>query len=426
MPRAHAAPVVWASDNFDYVATGGSVASVLDAFASLQHLRVVVDGEVPGAVDGRFSMAPARFLDTLGHTYGFVWYYNGVALRISPANAQQSVALRPHALAPDALVTALTRGGLTDAHFPLSIDAAAHTVNVTGPASYVERLGAAADRFERAANTRTPTSVRVFRLTRANAADDVRVVDGRTFIVPGAATLLRRRFQPPLPPVASGTPAPQLVDLGMPLPAIEADAATNSILVRDKPQRIEADEALVMDLDVMPQLVSIQTWVVDVDADALDALQAALPPALATASGDVVPGVGVAPDGGHALLAQLHALAAERRARIEVSQTSLTQDRSPAVIDRHEERLAREAEGRPDEPRRDLWLGVRPTVNGNAAAAMIGLGVEIGHPDDARQYRHVEGSVAAGECLVIEAPRDASAEPNAGSRLVLLVPRVVA
>ncbi|MET3213477.1 UNVERIFIED_ORG: hypothetical protein ABIC48_001220 [Burkholderia territorii] len=396
-------------------------------------------------------MPPQRFLDVMSRSYGFVWYYDGAVLHVSPANEQAHIAIRPHFLSANALRVSLEQAGLADTHFPLAVDAAAQTVNVRGPATYVERIRAAAERFERDARARVRLSVRVFRLSAANAADETRVVDGRSLVVPGVATLLRRRFERPA--VASGTAvsdAPRIVEFDAALPVIEADATTNSILIRDRAERIDADGALVASLDVRAQLVSVQTWVVDVDGDALDALRPALPPAMADGAGaeqataDVREhrDAGVAPDGGRALIAQLKALARSGRAEIEVSQTALTHDRSPAVIDRHEARLARRDEDDlPDDDARDLWLSIAPTVEGAASMPRIGLRVELGRRRDARGYRAVDESLAPGECLVIEGPAghggdvarraDDTGSGSAGDggtrrRLVLLIPRVAA
>ncbi|RQX84827.1 type II/III secretion system family protein [Burkholderia anthina] len=452
--HAQAASMAWAGGpgaRFVYVTNGAGLAEVLNAFAAGQHVALRIDGQVDGVVSGRFAMPPQRFLDVMSRSYGFVWYYDGAVLHVSPANEQAHVAIRPHFLSANALRASLEQAGLADTHFPLAVDAGAQTVNVRGPATYVERIRAAAERFERDARKRVRLSVRVFRLSAANAADETRVVDGRTLVVPGVATLLRRRFERPA--VASGpavSDAPRIVEFDAALPAIEADATTNSILIRDRAERIDADGALVASLDVRAQLVSVQTWVVDVDGDALDALRPALPPAMAggagaqeaTAAAREHRDAGIAPDGGRALLAQLKALAGSGRAEIEVSQTALTHDRSPAVIDRHEARLARRDEDDlPDDGARDLWLSIAPTVEGAASMPRIGLRVELGRRGDARRYRAVDESLAPGECLVIEGPApyngdvarraDDTDSGSAGEggvrrRLVLLIPRVAA
>ncbi|WP_116137938.1 secretin N-terminal domain-containing protein [Trinickia diaoshuihuensis] len=448
--HAPAAPVDWMGSRFVYRTDGASVADALHVLAAGQQIPLRIDGHLEGVVSGRFSMPPQRFLDVLGRAYGFVWYYDGAALLISPSSAQQSIAIRPHFVSASALRASLEQAGVTDSHFPLVVDSLAQTVQVKGPATYVARIRNAAERFEHDAQKRVRTTVRVFRLSVANAADEVRMIDGRNIVVPGAATLLRRRFdasaavradQGEVGRQARGAGAAEVVQFDEGLPVIEADAVTNSILIRDRAERIDADGALVAELDLPARLISLQTWVVDVDTDAFGSLAAALPSAMAGADGPSsgAASFGIAPDRGRALLAQLQALAKSGQAGIEISQTALTQDRSPAVIDRHEARLAqREEEGESDgaDGSADLWLSVEPVVDGAAQSVQrIGLQVELGHRDDAGRYRRVEESVAPGECLVLEgAPRrvetanesDESGRTRIRRRLVLLIPRVAA
>ncbi|MDQ7980277.1 secretin N-terminal domain-containing protein [Paraburkholderia sp. SARCC-3016] len=437
-PPAHAARVDWPGSRFAYATNGSNVPDVLREFAADEHIALRIDGPVEGVVSGRFSMPPQRFLDALASAFGFVWYDDGAVLQVSPANAQLAVALRPQALSTRGLAAALEQAGVIDARFPLDVDGAEGTVDISGPKSYIARIRAAAERFERDAGSSSRTTVRVFRLSYANAADETSVIDGRTVVVPGAATLLRRRFrrsakdatEPASAAGAGSAPTRQIVELGTPLPAIEADAATNSILVRDKPERIDADGMLVKNLDTRPQLISVQTWIVDVDVDALGDLQSMLPPALASiADAGARFGSGIAPGEGQALMAQIEALAKARRAHIEVSRTALTRDRTPAIFDRYEARLARRVGyDLPEDPALDLWLSVRPTVEGAAMMQRIGLEVELGRrAADEADHRKLAQSVEPGGCFVIAAPTagNASGLP-ARERLVLLIPRIAA
>ncbi|CAB3769438.1 type II/III secretion system family protein [Paraburkholderia solisilvae] len=428
--HAQAASVDWSGNRFVYATNGSSVADVLNVFAAGEHVPLRVSEPVAGIVSGRFAMPPQQFLDTLCNAYGLVWYYDGAALQVSPANAQQRIAMRPNFMSPHALVAALDRSGVTDAHFPPQVDDVAHTVRVQGPASYVERMRAAARRFEDDARAHVRTTVRIVRLTVATAADQTRTFDGRTMTVPGAATLLRRRFQhragdlreTAAPETAQADP---VVEFDAPLPVIEADAVTNSILIRDKPERIDGDGMLVADLDVRPALVSVQTWVVDVDPQALAALQPALAAPRAAPAGEAAQAAFMTvADGGHALLAQLDALQAARHARLELARTALTLDGSAAVIDRHEARLAqRDGDaGGGDDAALDLWMSVQPALSGPASAPRIGLRVELGEDGEPNRHRIVETNVAPGDGVAIAAPP--SDDPHAPRRLVLLVPRI--
>ncbi|RDU96773.1 hypothetical protein DWV00_22555 [Trinickia dinghuensis] len=267
---AGAAPHAWTSGRFVYATNGSGIVQTLNLFAADEGLSARVDGNVQGVVSGRFALAPRDFLDTLGNAYGFVWYVDGAILQISPASAETRIAMRPNYLSAKALRAALVRAGVTDPHFPLELDGKKRTVSVRGPRTYVARIRVAAAHFEHDAARRVRTTVRIFRLSFARAADESRVVGGRPVVVPGAATLLKRRFHEDPLDLADSTQAdaPGIVEFDAPLPTIEADAATNSILIRDKPERIDGDGMLVSDLDILKRGVTIEASVVDVSADA--------------------------------------------------------------------------------------------------------------------------------------------------------------
>jgi type III secretion protein C len=429
----------WQGSRFVYQTNGSTIADTLNLFGAGQNVPIRLSGNVTGIVRGRFAMPPQQFLDTLCASFGLVWYYDGAVVEVSPASEQQSLAIRPNYLSPGALAAALDHAGAADPHFPLQLDTARGTVRLTGPATYVERIRSAARRFELDAQARTRTTARVVRLSSASAADRVRGIDGRNVVEPGAASLLKHRFRDR----RLDTGGAQALEFDAPLPIIEADASTNSILIRDKPERIEGDAMLVADLDMAPQLVSIETWVVDADSEALADLRAALPLRVAVAGGvaseaaSEVAGeraagtlaFATAADGGRELFARLHALERAGHAHTEVSRTALTLNRSAAVIDRHEARLAQREAGAPDSAA-DLWLSVEPILDDRLPARRIGLRVDLGRAGDTAvgQPRHghvVAANLALGECLVIVAPPAGPVDPNASQRLVLLIPRIV-
>jgi type III secretion protein C len=53
------------------------------------------------------------------------------------------------------------------------------------------------------------------------------------------------------------------------LPVIEADPRTNSVLIRDVPQRLSIYDDLINKLDVKPQLIEIEAHIIEIDDDAL-------------------------------------------------------------------------------------------------------------------------------------------------------------
>jgi type III secretion protein C len=56
------------------------------------------------------------------------------------------------------------------------------------------------------------------------------------------------------------------------LPIIQADPRTNSILVRDLPERMESHELLISHLDIKPKLIEIEAHIIDINDQALEQL----------------------------------------------------------------------------------------------------------------------------------------------------------
>lgn len=492
-----AASIPWHRDRFDYVTQGSRVDDTLNLFAAVEQLpirlvasaggaealdavgdagRVSGDNGVDGAdmadsagdldgalaaarsdglygtVRGRFAMQPARFLDIVCASHGLVWYYDGAVLQISSKADERSVAIQTHYLRAEALRDALQHVGVIDSHFPAKIDRDAETVIVQGPVTYLDRVMTAAKQLEDHARDDTPTTARVVRLTRATAADQRTDIAGHIVIVPGVATQLARRFNPVQVHVY-GTPQRVMFDARLPI--IEADAATNSVLIRDKPERIDGDAVLVSDMDVQARAVVVETWVVDVDAQALPSLTsldglAPLTPLTTMSAATDAPAVtsataatsattttattpaapllppqprpaarpsvlfGTMTDGASALMTQLAALETHGRAHVVVSHDAVTMDRTPAVIDRREAVLEQKIAGgdtsldalaAAQASTGGLWLSVRPTIGGAGTHPPIALDVDAGNG------RHVGADVASGQGLVMTMP-GAGADAN--------------
>ncbi|MCX4161409.1 MULTISPECIES: type II/III secretion system family protein [Paraburkholderia] len=426
--------VNWQGSRFVYDTNGSSLVDTLNAFSTGQNVPIRMSGNIQGTVHGHFVMPPRQFLDTICARFDLDWYYDGTAIQISPISDEQTLAIRLNYLTPDALAAGLAKSGVTDARFPLQFDPVHHTVVVKGPAAYIAQLSSAAGRLELDAQARTRTTVKVVRLQSALAADQVRSIGGHDVIVQGVATLLQQRFMHGRLGTDANQNVVQPVEFAAALPIVEADASTNSVLIRDKPERIDGDAVLVADLDTRPKLVSVEAWVVDVNRDALAELGATLP--LAATSGDAgagssdTPGFATATDGGHDLVVQLHALEQAQRAHTEVSRTMLTLDGTPAVIDRHEARLALREGDVPDSAD-NLWLSVKPTLDAEAAFQRVALRVDLGPSnkkagDTPAHEQIVAANLAPGECLVIAAPSPGQTDPNAPQRLVLLIPHIAA
>ena len=117
--------------------------------------------------------------------------------------------------------------------------------------------GVCAARGSDGARTRTgrasiDTAVRVVALRTAYVGDRQAASDGTASFVPGVATRLREQFAVNREkPFADGV-VPR--EYKAPLPIIEADIDRNAIVIRDRPERLDADAQMVRDLDGKPSL----------------------------------------------------------------------------------------------------------------------------------------------------------------------------
>jgi type III secretion protein C len=422
-----AAEVAWNGTRFAYASHGGSVADTLRIFAASQDLTLQLDGPVDGVFSGRFAMPPRRFLDTLCATYGLVWYYDGAVLHVSAASAQQNLEIRPNYLTPQALNAALARVGAVNRRFPLHTDTAKGTLDIVGPPAYVEHVRDTAASLEADARVHTRTVVHIYRLRTATAADQIREHAGQRLTVPGVATRLRQRLadhRAAATQQASDPQAPTPLEFDAPLPVIEADAATNSILVRDRPERIDGDGALIEQADTRPELISLQTFVVDVAADALPDLQADVQPPL------TIGHAALAPEGGRALLAHLAGLQQAHRANVQLSRTAFTFDKAPTVLDRHEAALLESDSDQGNGV--ELWLSLVPAVQYTDGIAQIALQIGWRRPDASQQPADDEAAEQGGQSASANLdPGQAMVVLDGGAapkmvRLILVVPRIIA
>jgi type III secretion protein C len=243
---AHSAPIPWQTERFDYSAAGVPLRDALAALAEQAHVSIDVAPDVKGSVTGRFSLAPQEFLSTMAMTYDVSWYYDGAVLHVAPRADRRTLAMRLNYASTDALLAQLASTGASDARFAPQVDEVTRTVVVTGPAAYVKQVEATARELERAARERVDTAVRVVALRTASGADRQDSSVGVTSVAPGVAAQLQQRFAANREtPFADGV-VPR--EYEAPLPIIEADLDRDAIVIRDRPERLDADEQMVHDL----------------------------------------------------------------------------------------------------------------------------------------------------------------------------------
>ncbi|KVX21620.1 secretin [Burkholderia ubonensis] len=191
-----AAPIRWRSTEIQYAAEGKDVKDVLRDLAASQNIAANVAPGVGGAVSGKMKMSPQRFLDTLAASFGFVWYYDGTVLHVTPASDMKSTLVKLDRANTGDLRDLLEQMKIADPRYPVTYNAQQRTALVAGPPRYVELVTSVAARLDENSARTGGTQIRVFSLKHAWAADRDVNVDGTTVAMPGVASLLNRMYHP--------------------------------------------------------------------------------------------------------------------------------------------------------------------------------------------------------------------------------------
>ncbi|KVU63975.1 secretin [Burkholderia ubonensis] len=191
-----AAPIRWRSTEIQYAAEGKDVKDVLRDLAASQNIAANVAPGVGGAVSGKMKMSPQRFLDTLAASFGFVWYYDGTVLYVTPASDMKSTLVKLDRANTGDLRDLLEQMKIADPRYPVTYNAQQRTALVAGPPRYVELVTSVAARLDENSARTGGTQIRVFSLKHAWAADRDVNVDGTTVTMPGVASLLNRMYHP--------------------------------------------------------------------------------------------------------------------------------------------------------------------------------------------------------------------------------------
>lgn len=152
----HAAELPWAEDfRFQYVAKDQDLRDLLQEFADSRGFALHLSEGVQGNVDGQFDMAPRALLEFLAARYGFLWYYDGAQLHITPSSyLRTEVILLPVGMA-DQLHMTLAGLGILDGRYPLQIEGEGLRVVISGPSRYVDLVLQIADSMRQPENSAT-------------------------------------------------------------------------------------------------------------------------------------------------------------------------------------------------------------------------------------------------------------------------------
>lgn len=291
-----------------------------------------ISTQVEGSVTGSFNESPQKFLDRMAGTFGFAWYYDGAVLRVTGANEAQSATIALNRASTAQVKRALTRMGITDPRFPVQYDDDSGSIVVSGPPRLVELVRDIAQVIDRGREDANRTVVRAFPLRYAWATDHKVTVNGQSVNIRGVASILNSMYggdgpsdsatapraqdrrldsvapgeanagrggtralsslgggKSPLPPGGVGqyagsnaayAPPPsgdsrmradELDDRGS-APIIRADSRSNSVLVRDRADRMAAHQSLIESLDSRPAVLEISASIIEISETALEQL----------------------------------------------------------------------------------------------------------------------------------------------------------
>nr|WP_230588287.1 type III secretion system outer membrane ring subunit SctC [Ralstonia solanacearum] len=326
-----AAPIPWQSQKFEYVADRKDVKEVLRDLGASQHVMTSISTQVEGSVTGSFNESPQKFLDRMAGTFGFAWYYDGAVLRVTSANEAQSATIALNRASTAQVKRALTRMGIADPRFPIQYDDDSGSIVVSGPPRLVELVRDLAQVIDRGREDANRTVVRAFPLRYAWATDHRVTVNGQSVNIRGVASILNSMYggdgasdnptvprmqdrrldsvapgeanagrggtralssvggKSPLPPGGVGQYAGNNTPYAPPpsgdtrlradelddrsgTPIIRADPRSNSVLVRDRADRMAAHQSLIESLDSRPAVLEISASIIDITETALEQL----------------------------------------------------------------------------------------------------------------------------------------------------------
>lgn len=364
------ATLPWPDSPYTYVNRARSLEQVFQDFANTFGLQLRIEDDLTGEpmpANGRSQLAsPTEFLNQLCAVHGLAWYHHAGVLYVSRLNARATQAFATRGLAPATLKRVMTELGLLDERFGWSGVPERDTVFVSGPRSYVQRIGEAMVSLPEAT---ADQRIMVYRLRHAAVDDRVLRYRDTSVVTPGVASILRAlinesddRFGVPAPPVqappaAAGAAADQGANNPKDAPArtpqraeqrragsapsIQADVRLNALIVKDSPLLEPVYRRLIEELDVPSHLVEIEAVIVDINSSNIDELGIDW-----SASGNLGSAAFGQPDresdgttlrlartGVTNLLARIKLIEGKGGARIVSRPSILTQDNMGALID---------------------------------------------------------------------------------------------
>ena len=272
---------------------------------------VQVDGNISGSVNGDFRKPAGELIKEITAAFQLAVYFDGAVAHVYPANEITRTVLHMSQKSAGSVRRTAQKMGMVDARNTLSITDVG--LVVTGARRFtdqVDRLANAVSQKTESKPTTSPDTYEIFKLKYAWADDVSLMFGGDTVKVPGVASLIRALIEPGAigAPAISRTPGSSSLDglRGQGLSAqglqpissqllqanpqanlnatqvqgfasggstartrIVADPLSNSIIIRDRADRMSSYASLIASLDKEPQMVEIEATIIDLDTDKL-------------------------------------------------------------------------------------------------------------------------------------------------------------
>ncbi|MFK7855262.1 MAG: type III secretion system outer membrane ring subunit SctC [Granulosicoccus sp.] len=271
---------------------------------------VRVDEGIEGTVNGDFRKSAGDLLNEISSAFQLAVYFDGAVGYVYPANdVTRSILYMPSSTSKS-VVRAADKLGMLDSRNTLSSTEVG--LVVTGARRFVEQVDSLANALRK--KTKTPVAThdtyKIFELKYAWADDVSMVFGGETVVIPGVASLIRSLIEPGAlgAPTVTRTPGSSSLDglrgkglkgQGLQEVAINApqspqlltnqkkasgfssgggstartrivaDPLSNSVIIRDRADRMATYESLIASLDKEPQMIEIEATIIDLDTDKL-------------------------------------------------------------------------------------------------------------------------------------------------------------
>lgn len=294
---------------FAYNANRVSVQKVLQDFAKNFNATVIGASSLQGVINGRLHGAtPEDFLNRLGVSYQFTWFFYGNILYIAPIHDRATERIYLDDKSAEDVRVALEGIGLFEEKFGWGELKEDSTVIVSGPRAYLDLVKSAIT-AEEGSGPISGDETMIFKLRYAFLEDRVINFRDTSLTVPGLLSVLRnllrdnsgsstlvdsigkRRDATGEAPVAehsSSVPSPKKPSSLNPisqsgssvsdkkgnkdLVIIEGDVRTNSIIIRGDTSRREYYRRLISQLDQPQQMVEIEALIIDIQKSKLKEL----------------------------------------------------------------------------------------------------------------------------------------------------------